>query len=178
MTQYKDKRESLVTHYCTYNPETGQFYDNKNLINKPLTTQIMLFGRKWYKTQERLEEVSLSHLQRGYLWSLARYIEFETGRITISQGRGNPPITIKTVKAMGDLIGIGVKAAGVFINELIAFNILFKIKGQYYINPTFMQRGSSFPMSTAEIMMETDTEFKNWVPKDTLWKLSVFKKLT
>ena len=176
MTQKKHKKESLVTQNSIIHPDNGEILSIKEtIIEKPINTKLIQTGRKYLKNHDRLEDINLSHLQRGYLWSLSKYIEYETGRLTISRGDGRAPIIIKKDEELAQLIGIKRKAAGVFKKELKAQNILFRIIDSYYINPTFIQYGAKFPVEIAEEMMFHDKEFRNWVPKDILWLLKQFK---
>mgnify|MGYP003978966557 FL=1 len=167
-----------MTQSSTIDLNTGEVLSYKEtIIEKPTTLTIAQSGRKYLKYHDRLEDINLSYLQRGYLWYLGNYIEYETGRLTISKGHGKNPIIIKKDEQLARLMGIGRKAAGTFKKELIALNILFKIDSEYHINPTFIQRGSKFPVEVAEDMMFHDKEFRNWVSKKVLYKLKQFKKI-
>ena len=43
-------------------------------------------------------------------------------------------------------------------------NIVFKIEGALYINPTFIQYGKEFPTDLLEIMMQKDKAIRKYVP--------------
>ena len=56
--------------------------------------------------------------------------------------------------------------------------ILYRINKQLYINPTFIQRGKYFPVDIAEIMMELDENFRDWIPTNMRKKLNTFRRFS
>ena len=82
-TIYKNKDWWYVTVHLN-----GEYIDNETLLDKPEIKPIKQTVRKFIKVHDKLEDINLKYLQQGYLFYLAKYIEYGTGRLTISKGVG------------------------------------------------------------------------------------------
>ena len=176
MPHYGNKKGNLVSQQFILDPETG-VYDE---FEKEITYQEMVVlktkGNTFHLYHDRLDIIESPHLFY-FLRKLAQFIEYQTGRLTISHD-GKTPVLLKSNSLIGKHLGIDRKTVGENLKKLKKMNIVFKIEGALYINPTFIQYGKEFPTDLLEIMMQKDKTIRKYVPFKTARNMSYYKRVS
>jgi len=130
------KNKKLISVFSTIDQDTGEELNRfeKKLI-PPDTVNISIHFIKL--SRNAIDGLSIIGL--GKLAMLSNHIEYETNRLTISQTGGISPIIIKQ-KEMAEILNISQRSVSMFIKEMKAKRIIFRIDGSYFINPIFSTR--------------------------------------
>ena len=149
------KNTQLSSTLVISNAETGEIlFERERKLELP---ERFFLGNKFYKLGDRaIETMSNNHL--GSLCKLAKYIEYGTNRLTIS-GVGKNPIVIRQ-KHMAEILGVSQRSITYLVKHLFEYRAIFKIKGAYYVNPTFAIRSTYISTKHFEEMLKLDPEIR------------------
>ena len=149
------KNTQLSSITMISNDKTGEilFERKRKLVLPP---RFFLNG-KFFKLCDRAIE-SMNHNHLGFFCKLAKYIEYGTNRLTIS-GVGKSPRVIKQ-KHMAEILRVSQRSITDLVKHLFKYRALFKIKGAYYVNPTFAIRSTYISTEHFEEMVKLDPEIR------------------
>ena len=178
MPHIKPLKGYLVTQKIQINPETGEIINETETRTKKLeTVQLKTNKNPYYQCHERLDNLELSPFLLHFVLKISKYIEYETGRLTVAHV-GRTPIPLKTNKQISELIKIDRKTVGKNMNKLLDFYIVFKIKGDLYMNPSFVSFGRFYMIPIIGEMLKKDNKLYKYIPNHILQNMNDFKKVS
>ena len=178
MPHIKPQKGYLVTRKIQINPETGEIINETETRTKKLeTVQLKTNKNPYSQYHKRLHNLELSPFLLQFVFKISKYIEYETGRLTVAHV-GRTPIPLKTKTQISDLTKIDRKTVGKNMNKLLDLYIFFKIKGELYLNPSFISFGKIFRTPYLDVMLEKDKNLRSYIPKNVLENVNDFKKVS
>ncbi len=176
MSQKLNKYGKLITHSRVINEDTGEYFENESVLDRPDVIQIIDKKHHFVKLRLRLIN-SIEPREIGYLLVLINgNIDYYTGRLRLG-GVGKQPIAIKSIKQISEIINVNRKTAGRLIKGLIMKKIVIKIGVYYHINPLFVQYGNKIETDTFLEMIKHDIELINHIPKTLAKVVSYYRRV-
>ena len=153
------KNRQLFSTFCIYDEETGDIIsEGKRSISIPDTVG---FKQRFYKVSQRAIDVLTNYNHLGQSCKLSENIEYATNRLTIS-AVGTKSIVIKQTD-MAEILGLSTRTVTDLVTYLKDKRALLKIKGAYYINPTFATRSQGISTECLEEMIALDPEITKYL---------------
>ena len=178
MSHIKAKKGNLITQTFLIDPENGEILHTTEYETKKQETVLLKINRNSFKQfHERLYLMNFPSSLIAFIHRISPYIEFQTGRLTISHV-GRTPIPLKSNKSIADELEINRKTVGLHIDELLKNKVIIKIKGELYMNPTFVSFGKLYNVPIISEMIKEDNKLNKYIPLETLKNINTFKKVS
>ena len=153
------KNQKLSSIFTIFDEKTGEVIsERKRSISIP---DIVGFNQRFYKVSQRAIDVLTNYHHLGKFCKLTENIEYDTNRLTISEV-GTKPIIINQTD-MAEILGLSTRTVTDLVTYLKDKRALLKIKGAYYINPTFATRSKGISTECLEEMITLDPEITEYL---------------
>ena len=163
------KNRNFISINSLFDEDTGEVITERSRVIK--CPEKVVLSMHFSKLSTRATQ-ELNAKELGYLAKLSNNLEYETNRLVIMEnGKRNKPIKMINIKK---IFKLSVRRTEEHIKNFKRKGIIFKIKNEFFINPSYINRSTKFDVEILKSLLKYDQSIGDYICEKDVYKLKKF----